>query len=232
MVMPEMDGLEVCRRLKANPETKNIVVIFVTAHNRPDLEVEGLDVGAVDFIVKPVNHRIVRARVRTHLMLKFHSEVLEATVAERTAELREKLSLIEQQQKSLLVLSTPVIQIWDGVLVLPLVGIIDAPRAVHIMQTSLEEIARQRARFFIMDITGTTTVDSEVVEYLVRTARAAALLGVECMLVGISPRLVLALTRSGARLDKVTTFAALQTGLEEALRRMQYKIRKPSRRNV
>jgi diguanylate cyclase (GGDEF)-like protein len=76
VMMPEMDGYEVCRRLKADPLTADIPVIFVTAHNDDDSEARGLDVGAVDFISKPINLKIVRARVRTHITLKKQSDLL------------------------------------------------------------------------------------------------------------------------------------------------------------
>ncbi len=74
--MPDMDGYEVCRRLKADPATRDIPVIFVTAHSDEAAEALGLDVGAVDFISKPINPKIVRARVKTHLTLKSQSDLL------------------------------------------------------------------------------------------------------------------------------------------------------------
>ena len=76
VVMPGMDGHEVCRRLKADPDTRDIPVIFVTAHNDEAAETLGLDLGAVDFISKPINPKIVRARVRTHLTLKAQADLL------------------------------------------------------------------------------------------------------------------------------------------------------------
>lgn len=76
VVMPGMDGFEVCTRLKENTETRNIPVIFVTAHSDAAQETHGLSVGAVDFISKPVNPAVVRARVKTHLTLKFQSDLL------------------------------------------------------------------------------------------------------------------------------------------------------------
>ena len=152
------------------------------------------------------------------------NELLEATIEERTADLRDKLLLIERQQEMLLLLSTPVIRIWDGVLVLPLVGAIDARRASQIMEAALHAIVRHRARILILDVTGAPLVDAEGADSLARTARAAALLGVECMLVGISPQAAQALVTSGTDLRHVDTFGALQSGLEEALRRMRYRI--------
>jgi diguanylate cyclase (GGDEF)-like protein len=74
--MPGMDGYEVCRRLKADTATRDVPVIFVTAHNDEVSEARALDAGAVDFITKPVNPRIVRARVKTHLTLKTQSDLL------------------------------------------------------------------------------------------------------------------------------------------------------------
>ena len=76
VVMPGMDGFEVCQRLKADDATKDIPVIFVTGHHDEDAETRGLDVGAVDFISKPINPRIVRARVKTHLTMKRQSDLL------------------------------------------------------------------------------------------------------------------------------------------------------------
>jgi diguanylate cyclase (GGDEF)-like protein len=76
VVMPGMDGFEVCRRLKADEATKDIPVIFVTGHNDEEAETRGLDAGAVDFISKPINPKIVRARVKTHLTMKRQSDLL------------------------------------------------------------------------------------------------------------------------------------------------------------
>ncbi len=76
VVMPGLDGYEVCARLKGDDATRDIPVIFVTAHHDEEAETRGLDVGAVDFISKPINPRIVRARVKTHLTLKRQSDLL------------------------------------------------------------------------------------------------------------------------------------------------------------
>lgn len=80
VVMPGMDGFEVCAQLKADATTRNIPVIFVTAHTDAAQETRGLEVGAVDFISKPVNPAVVRARVKTHLTLKFQSDVMRKLV--------------------------------------------------------------------------------------------------------------------------------------------------------
>ncbi len=106
--MPGMDGHEVFRRLKSDPLTCDIPVIFVTARNDPSEETLGLQLGAVDFISKPVNAAIVRARVRTHLLLrntlaqvKTLNEQLEKRVDERTAELESTLQRLHESQENL-----------------------------------------------------------------------------------------------------------------------------------
>lgn len=87
IMMPEMDGYEVCRRLKENPVTRHIPVIFITAKNEEVDEVLGFETGAVDYITKPVNPAIVRSRVHTHLALFNQQRELESMVAKRTQQL-------------------------------------------------------------------------------------------------------------------------------------------------
>jgi len=87
IMMPGMDGYEVCAKLKDNEKTKNIPVIFVTAMTEADDEQKGLDLGAVDYITKPFQPGLVKARVRNHLDLKRHRDHLEEMVKERTREL-------------------------------------------------------------------------------------------------------------------------------------------------
>lgn len=87
--MPEMDGYELCRRLKSDPATKEIPVIFVSMLANPEDQVKGFEVGAVDYISKPIHHQEVLARVRTHVSLYHMQTRLEALVEERTAEIRQ-----------------------------------------------------------------------------------------------------------------------------------------------
>lgn len=87
LIMPQLDGFEICRRLKADERTRNIPVIFVTAKKDQATESEGFKLGAVDYIVKPFNPVVIKARIRTHLELKRHRDKLEQLVQERTVEL-------------------------------------------------------------------------------------------------------------------------------------------------
>ena len=87
IMMPGISGLEICRRLKANPDRRRIPIIFVTAMSSTEDEQRGLDTGAVDYITKPISPPIVKARVRTHLALYDQSRELERMVRQRTLEL-------------------------------------------------------------------------------------------------------------------------------------------------
>ncbi|MFO1298488.1 MAG: two-component system response regulator [Rubrivivax sp.] len=96
VMMPEMDGYEVCRRLKQDERTRHVPVIFITAMNQPDAETRGFDVGAADFIHKPISPPIVRARVRTHLEVKAWQDVMRRDNAGLLAQLGERLREVER----------------------------------------------------------------------------------------------------------------------------------------
>ncbi|MBF0226786.1 MAG: response regulator [Desulfobacterales bacterium] len=97
IMMPGIDGYEVCKRLKADKRTQNIPVIFISARSEIDDEAKGLDIGAVDFIGKPFSTTIVKARIKTHLELKKHRDNLERIVDERTAEIQKKNEQLRQE---------------------------------------------------------------------------------------------------------------------------------------
>ena len=89
IVMPELDGYEVLKRLKADEDTKNIPIIFVTSKDKDQDETKGLEMGAVDYIHKPFNPAVVKARVRAHLELKQNRDFLEWMLKEKTEELKK-----------------------------------------------------------------------------------------------------------------------------------------------
>ncbi len=103
VMMPDMDGFEVCRRLQADPKTRDIPIIFATARGEEANETKGIELGAVDYVTKPFKPAVVRARVKTHLKLKQASEalqnqnvILEKKVAERTVQLRRALREVKE----------------------------------------------------------------------------------------------------------------------------------------
>jgi sigma-B regulation protein RsbU (phosphoserine phosphatase) len=109
VLMPEMDGYEVCRRLKADPDTRDIPVIFLTSQTEAEDETKGFEVGAVDYIHKPFSAPVVKARVRTHLMLR----EAHAQIAKQLVEINTELEMARQIQLSILPSSTPKIAGMD-----------------------------------------------------------------------------------------------------------------------
>jgi phosphoserine phosphatase RsbU/P len=109
ILMPEMDGYEVCRRLKADPATRDIPVIFLTSQTDAEDETKGFEVGAVDYIHKPFSAAVVKARVRTHLMLR----EAHAQIARQLVEINTELEMARQIQLSILPSSTPKISGLD-----------------------------------------------------------------------------------------------------------------------
>jgi CheY-like chemotaxis protein len=94
IIMPDMDGFEVCKKLKENPGTDNIPVIFITSRADEDTQTKGFEAGCVDFVSKPPSPSIILARIKTHIELKMHRDKLEQLVQKRTAELQNALEQI------------------------------------------------------------------------------------------------------------------------------------------
>jgi rsbT co-antagonist protein RsbR len=132
--------------------------------------------------------------------------------------------VITEQQKSMLELSTPVIQIWDEILVLPLVGTIDSRRAMQIMERLLEGVVGTNASIVIIDITGVPVVDSEMANRLLRSIKAAKVMGAECILTGLSPQISYTIVNMGVDLRDVITRASLRDGLEMAFTKLKLKV--------
>lgn len=139
-------------------------------------------------------------------------------VAEEEREALQR-EVIEAQQAALRELSTPLIPVAAGVLVMPLVGAIDSRRAQQIIEGLLAGIAEQKARAAIIDITGVKVVDSQVAGALLQAAQAARLLGTEMILTGISPEVAQTLVQIGADLSGLATRGSLQSGIAYALGR-------------
>lgn len=163
--------------------------------------------------------RLVRALNGLH---RLNAAAISAAGTEY-AEVRE--SLLQQEYRRMLrELSVPVVPVWQGVLVVPLVGILDSARAREMTQTLLDAVVRERARVVILDITGVPTVDTQVADYLIRALKAARLLGTHGVLVGIRPAIAQTLVRLGVDLQDVHTEADLESGLQHAFRTLGYRI--------
>ncbi|NLI98812.1 STAS domain-containing protein [bacterium] len=142
----------------------------------------------------------------------------------RAEELEEKLDLIEKQRLAIEQLSTPIIKIWDRVLVLPLIGALDTRRSQRLTESLLTEIAFTQTRIAILDITGVPAVDSAVANHLLKTVSAVQLLGAKCVITGIKPEVAQTIVHLGVELKGVETLSNLSEGLKWAFRNLNFKI--------
>ena len=126
--------------------------------------------------------------------------------------------VIARQQQELLELSTPVVELWDGILALPLIGTLDSARTQIVMESLLERIVTSGAEIAIIDITGVPTVDTLVAQHLIKTISAARLMGADCILSGIRPQIAQTIVHLGLELNVVSK-ATMADALALALRR-------------
>jgi rsbT co-antagonist protein RsbR len=126
-------------------------------------------------------------------------------------------AVIARQQQELLELSTPVVKLWEGILVLPLIGTLDSARTQVIMESLLQQIVESEATIAIIDITGVPTVDTLVAQHLLKTVAAARLMGADCIISGIRPQIAQTIVQLGVDLNEVTTKASLAAAFRLAL---------------
>lgn len=133
--------------------------------------------------------------------------------------IRSREEIIQHQQQEMLELSTPVVQLWDRIVALPLIGTLDSGRAQIVMENLLEAVVRTGAQIVIIDITGVPTVDTLVAQHLLKTAAAAKLMGAEVVISGIRPQIAQTIVHLGVELPQVVTKADLQSAFRHALKR-------------
>ena len=135
--------------------------------------------------------------------------------------------IILRQQQELLELSTPVVQLWEGVLALPLIGTLDSARTQVVMESLLQKIVDTGASIAIIDITGVPTVDTLVAQHLLKTIAAARLMGADCIISGIRPQIAQTIVHLGVNLEDVVTKATLADAFVVALKRTGSSITRP-----
>jgi rsbT co-antagonist protein RsbR len=145
----------------------------------------------------------------------------DSALEQARAEVRLQSEQLAAQQRTIRELSTPILPVHDGVIVVPLVGMIDSQRATQVMEQLLQAINLHQADMVIVDITGVPVVDTGVVNHLVQTARAVRLVGAQVILVGISPEIAQTVVQLGIDLRDIPTLANLQESIAYAFRRIE-----------
>lgn len=165
------------------------------------------------------------ARLQAELAAK------EAALAQQAAELQEKTSIIMSQGMLLEELAVPVLQIWEGVLLVPLVGALDSQRSARVMESLLNAIVRAHAAVVLLDITGVPVIDTQVAGHLIRAIQATQLLGCQSIVVGVHPEIAQTMVGLGLDFSQIMTRATLQSGLAYALKRLRYTVSYDSAQN-
>lgn len=138
--------------------------------------------------------------------------------------LQSRESIISRQQQELMELSTPVVQLWDNVVALPLIGTLDSQRTQVVMENLLEKVVETGASIAIIDITGVPTVDTLVAQHLLKTVAAARLMGADCIISGIRPQIAQTIVHLGINLADIITKATLADAFAIALQRTGAKV--------
>lgn len=164
--------------------------------------------------------RVVCAVTR---LLHLDTALVVETFARRTAR------IIAEQHESMQEMSTPVTEIWDDVLLLPIVGIIDSRRAQDVMTAVLAKIAETHARSLILDISGVAIVDTAVANHLIKITKASRLMGCACTISGVSPAIAQTVVELGIDVGDVRTTATLRDALQGAFRVSGVELREVNR---
>jgi rsbT co-antagonist protein RsbR len=149
------------------------------------------------------------------------NEMIDSLAAEQARsaayqhDLEEKLAMIDQQRAAIRELSTPIMEVWEGVLCLPVVGIMDSARSSEMTDALLQAIVEKKARRAIIDITGIEVMDTRTADHFIRMAKAVRLLGAECVLTGINPGIAQTIIHMGVDLAGVVTLRSLRDALQQ-----------------
>ncbi|MET0624371.1 MAG: response regulator [Pyrinomonadaceae bacterium] len=199
--MDDMDGSALLHELQQRHP--NVVTIVLTGYASIESSIDALRQGVYDYLVKPCM-----------------VEDLKRTVG-RALEHREQRMQISE-------LSNPVVEIWDGVLLLPVVGTLDDQRAGQMSTALLEAVRRECAQVVLVDITGCTVVDTYTAAHLINTVRSVRLLGAATVITGVSAHMAADLVKLGVELEDITTRRRLADGLRFALELIHVTVRRPA----
>ncbi|MDI1448253.1 STAS domain-containing protein [Polyangium sp. 6x1] len=192
----QVDDVEMLVRHAKRPEGVLIETITRTIHDE-----RGERLGAVVVFRDVTEHK------------RHEQEMAQQLVVER-----EKNETLERLRIAVHELSTPILEVWDGVLALPLIGVVDSKRSAQVMETLLESVVRMKGRYVILDVTGVDVLDTATADHLLKIVRAVELLGTRCVLSGVRPSVAQTLVELGVSFGKLVTLRNLKHGLKACMR--------------
>lgn len=145
--------------------------------------------------------------------------------------LDEGEKIVRKQQEAIRELATPVLQLREGLLILPIIGLLDSARARGLTEQLLNTIRSNRAKVVVVDVTGVLTIDSKVANHIMQTVEASRLMGAKIIISGISPAIAQTMVTIGVDLSKVSTISDLQAGIDEADQLLGYRVTKRNEEN-
>jgi rsbT co-antagonist protein RsbR len=152
------------------------------------------------------------------------AETPQATIDAQATTISHQQAEIDEQRRTISELTTPVIEVWDGILAMPIIGSVDTSRAAEMTERLLERIVETDSEVVLLDITGVPVVDTAVARHLLETVAAARLLGAEVLIVGLTTRTALTLVHLGVELTGVMTRTTMAKGLEMAFSRLGLRV--------
>lgn len=199
-------------------------------HGETMLRVDGREI-PIEFTSRPLrNHKgDIIGCVENFIDISERLEKDRIIMEQKEGLLKKREEDIRHLQDEILELSTPVIEVWDGIVALPLVGTLDSHRAHTAMQRLLESIEYTRSSFVIIDITGVPTVDSEVASHVLQTAGAVRLMGCETILTGVGPHIARVISEGDVDLDNIIVRARMTDGLHYAIGQLAERKERMSR---
>ncbi|HKR13743.1 MAG TPA: PAS domain S-box protein [Pyrinomonadaceae bacterium] len=146
-----------------------------------------------------------------------------AQITRDMTERRRHEDALARQAREIMEISTPVVQVWDGILLVPLIGTLDSQRTQQVMEKLLTSIAETNSPVALIDITGVPTIDTQTARHLVETVTAVRLLGSEVLLTGVRPAIAQTLVHLGIELSGIITRSSLASGLKQALEMLAHE---------
>lgn len=192
-------------------------------------EVDGGDLSATVELSHPKTEPLGALASCVNLITRALATRREATIAYQR-ELELQIETIEKQRLAIRELSTPIIEIWSGVLCAPIIGVLDSARAAEMSNALLNAVIEREAAYIIIDITGIEVMDTRATDHFLRMAKAVRLLGAECVLSGISPIIAHTITHMDAQLEGIETHRSLRNALQHYVELRRSTSRKLMRR--